>query len=689
MEHGVKKVGQCQGSFICQNPNCAFLEAAGKANCQNFVKEKGSKTVRNCFTCACYATHVPCAAKKVTEWDPRRGVLTIYHMGTHQCTVKKSEKHDTAFIQEAIKAHSTLGPKRLTLELMKSALEKGDLDQVDDIAKKLSNPTKIRNEKYRMKQDTFPDRNSFEAVSTLKRSTDKKDKFHIYKMNPPNMNEDVPFVFKTSREMAQLAIAMQNEAPFCDQKKEEVFFDGTHSRVVGYKTLTLWCYDVAQRRLLNLASMEVKSEDTRYITLFFKLFNEVLTEVYNEGKAPGEQIEWYHFNPCAVMCDENGANFKGMEAELPGVKLVSCQMHYKTCAIQKSPRVSLSDRATFLQLVKDICTCHTVNRYQKLSEKLQELASRNEAIQSWIAWWDARKYHVVPAYRDFGYKGCNLAEIGHSTLKKLKNQTLLDAVMFDVCRMKLQDRTTKEFLANRAKSYGRGPTQLQAYGKSWKEQMERAKQFAEVLDNDEWDQELDIPEDPFSVKASSSHRAPPKKRKHGLQGKMVGSKKKTATKRGWKKIPDAQLECLDAQPAIREPLIVHEVAPPCRAFPQHTNPPMLCRRYGNIRRCQGCPEDIDAKKDFWIFRMMAIKPFPEVLQGVKTGRWIYRSVPQPVYFHMRMSCLQAHNSLLEAEEISASTVVINSITDQDEDYLNEHFPTVLRHVMKNYNKKSE
>ena len=59
---------------------------------------------------------------------------------------------------------------------------------------------------------------------------------------------------------------------------EYAYFDGMHSRVRGYKTLTLWVYHLGMCKVLLLAVMEMESENTEMVTLFFNFFNECLKE---------------------------------------------------------------------------------------------------------------------------------------------------------------------------------------------------------------------------------------------------------------------------------------------------------------------------------------------------------------------------------------------------------------------------
>ena len=57
------------------------------------------------------------------------------------------------------------------------------------------------------------------------------------------------------------------------------YFDATHTRVYGFKNLGLWLIHPAMKKILRLASMELRSENHKDIALFFSLFNEILSTV--------------------------------------------------------------------------------------------------------------------------------------------------------------------------------------------------------------------------------------------------------------------------------------------------------------------------------------------------------------------------------------------------------------------------
>ena len=81
----------------------------------------------------------------------------------------------------------------------------------------------------------------------------------------------------------------------------------------------------SMRRVIRLASMEVRSEATEDIVIFFKLLNEMLQIV-------GKKEEGYKFNPRYILCDEAGGNIRGIKEalglEFAAARVVTCQWHF-------------------------------------------------------------------------------------------------------------------------------------------------------------------------------------------------------------------------------------------------------------------------------------------------------------------------------------------------------------------------
>ena len=207
--------------------------------------------------------------------------------------------------------------------------------------------------------------------------------------------------------MAHLEIDMDQDGLEHPLQGEETYFDGCHSRCVGYKTLALFVYHTAMQRILRLATMEVKSKSTCKITIFWELSNEILSDIKGRD---------YESNLRAIMVSENDANYcairKVFGLDFVTSKVVYCQIDYKNDVNRASFRISDSYRNLFKNICHKMCSIATVGEYSEKKKWLDEIANIFPDITSWIDWCDARKYHMFPAFRHFGYSNVTLAESG-------------------------------------------------------------------------------------------------------------------------------------------------------------------------------------------------------------------------------------------------------------------------------------
>ena len=138
---------------------------------------------------------------------------------------------------------------------------------------------------------------------------------------------------------------------------------------MGYKTLALFVYHPAMQYILRSSIMEVKSESTHEISLFQKLFNEVLSQITQAD---------YKFNPKAIMADENGANYCAIKQafglDFMTSKVVSCQMHYKQDVSKASFRIGVSCREEFRNICHEMCTIASVAQYNECKRWLDKMA---------------------------------------------------------------------------------------------------------------------------------------------------------------------------------------------------------------------------------------------------------------------------------------------------------------------------
>ena len=137
-----------------------------------------------------------------------------------------------------------------------------------------------------------------------------------------------------------------------------------------------------------------------------------------------------------MLCmDEVGVNLQGVwnvfgDAFMSWV--VSCEWHFMECAWRQLPYINVNDKTTFMHYVRMICKAQTFAEYKLYSDGLEHICRKNKRLR-WYNWWKARRYHLVPALRGFGWMGSNWAEIGHSMMKRHTKVWLSVAAVEDMC----------------------------------------------------------------------------------------------------------------------------------------------------------------------------------------------------------------------------------------------------------------
>ena len=124
------------------------------------------------------------------------------------------------------------------------------------------------------------------------------------------------------------------------------------------------------RRLLRLVSMEVRSEKTADIGLFWEQVSEILAKITNKDN--------YKFNPNYVMCDEAGANFTGTET-VYDEKFVTESDFMPVAFLNKVQdgvnKIGEHFQQEFLELCTNLCRVKTVAEYGLLLARLRELVN--------------------------------------------------------------------------------------------------------------------------------------------------------------------------------------------------------------------------------------------------------------------------------------------------------------------------
>ena len=511
--NGFRKTGTCLGSVLCQNIGCSKLQTEGVVNSSEFEKEYGCHI---CKCCGYYAVQIHCGCKKIIEYDNDTKELTVWYEGEHNCTPKPDTKAKMNYLESLpLKSSLRLTYGEMKNDCMRYFLSSGQYEKAMEVALKLNDPHLIEKMRFIQPGGNISDYAediavAFSCIGDIKKELDKWDKYYIWAYNCGKTNGGDTFVFKTSKHHLETALKMDgNMRPLNGKRSmlsfEKTYFDGMHRRVRGFKTLTLWVHHPGLRRMKRLASMDCHRETKDMVALFFELFNSALRDYTGNPD--------YVFNPAMLVTDEAGAIHQGLH-EVFGheflERISTCQWHFKRCAWRQIIHVREDDRATFRKTINAICKATTALEYELLAATMDEICRRNRIVR-WWNWWKVRRYHLVPALRGFGWTGTNWAEIGHSKMKKNVRIWLISAVWEDVINACSEYAEWMNFVENRGKTIGKGPTVLSKKLKERRQMRSLADSIIDALkqgriDADflkHWDKDKH-----FIGSSSAKHRVP-------------------------------------------------------------------------------------------------------------------------------------------------------------------------------------
>ena len=141
-------------------------------------------------------------------------------------------------------------------------------------------------------------------------------------------------------------------------------------------------YHPAMSKMVWLAGMEIRTENTTDITTFFHLFNEILTKV--SGKHD------YKFNLRCFVCDEAGANYNAIQniygEEYCNARVCGCQFHFKSDVRKMANNIGVEMREEFIDICNKLCSVTTVAQYLQLKQQMDDMA-RIYPLKKWIKWW--------------------------------------------------------------------------------------------------------------------------------------------------------------------------------------------------------------------------------------------------------------------------------------------------------------
>ena len=693
--NGIRKVGTCKGSWQCTNTSCSFLKTENKPNTWHFDYRGGS---RACYSCGTYAQQIPCGARKLVQMAYGCEYAEVYHIGKHNCTLQPELMSDIDYTSRWVQRYPGISYKELKSAVIQHLLDTGNPEEAEKAAYRITTQA-YRKVKRDMAVDTpeqHVETQSLEAVAELKKGSDLIDPLHIYKINSKAMNNQPDFVMKSSSKILKVALQMDQDGEENPLQQEDAFFDGCHSRCTGFISLGLWVQHPSMRRVIRLASMEVRSEATEDIAIFFKLINEMLQIV-------GKKEKGYKFNPRYILCDEAGGNIRGIKEalglEFAVTRVVTCQWHFMNKINERIQKIGEDFQEEFVTSAGQLCRVQSVAEFELIFSHMREIVAKFPEFGNSLDWYYARRFHLFPAFRDGLHSGLNLAEVGNAQWKPKHKMSLVAAAKDDITTMLQQESDLRRFGEGSTFKRGKVLTDTQRATKEKRQQMEMARSFAQVLQNQEALQmQIESEENPdFFIPGKEAGHKPTKKTK-GVEGKSIrgqgrGKRKETPTldsllqklnrakqiERG-EAIEEEQEDPQEEESNV--PVLGSGPEPrkvrPIKSTEQYPNPPHVVHSFYNVSRCQGCPEKINSTMppphDIF-FRMKAIRPF----QNKETLMWIDKVAN--VYFHLNTKCLKKFDPNLNLEEITMNDEMFYKMTDRHLKLLAE--VGVLKHIIAN------
>ena len=324
---GKHRTGKCRGSFICKHGDCPKLTTEDIVNTIDF--RRISTDIYVCGCCGYPAACEYCGCVKVVEFDKNTEILTYYHQGNHICSVKPNVCERRKSLENLpIPITGYTKPTKYMKECMQYYIDQEDNDVGFDVSELVCQDDVIAQIK---KMKKHPNRQlhcsdvleSFSHINWIQQSLLKsdKDKYLIYKWECMLMGGKASYVFKTSGVSVKIAAMMGGkikvggtDSSLCT---EPAFFDGMHTRVKFFVSLTLWIFHPAMWMMILLAVMDTPCEHSDDIGIFFDTFNKAVGDYLNEPE--------YIWDPFLIMMDHKGANFEALEW-VYGQEIQNCYM---------------------------------------------------------------------------------------------------------------------------------------------------------------------------------------------------------------------------------------------------------------------------------------------------------------------------------------------------------------------------
>ena len=647
---GIRKVGTCMGSWSCQNPECSFLKTEKTRNTTHFEYKAGS---RACYSCGQFAAQAPCGARKLIQHSFGSDHADVYHFGYHECELKQEVANDRDYTKEWVKKYPGLSFRDLKTTVIQTFLDDHNTLGAKMAAERITYRA-YRSCKHtlRLESDSAEvSTQSIEAVVELKKGSDEIDKYYIYEVNNSAMNNLPDYVIKSSSTVLRFAIQMDQSGPQNILQDEDCYFDGSYSRCKDFVSLGLWLRHPSMRRIVKLAGMETKKEDTVSITIFFKKFNEMLQRI--------TQKEDYMFNPKNIMMDEAGANFAGVKnvfgQKFVDEKCITCQWHFLTNMHEHKHEIEEKFRDEFLNLAQQLCTRKTVPEFDLIYAEMVEIVEKSPDAGGFLEWHYVRRIRTFPAFREALHSGANIAEIGNAQWKPEHRLALVVAGRNDINRMIQFEADYRKFQSGESFHRGQAPTDVQRATAERRFQIEQGRAFADVLRNTAaQEMQMELMANPPRFRPGQNSKHKPKKKGKGVQGNVpvnVSRRPQTLSlllERLTKAKGLATTPQQEAVPQVfSEESLLGRGPVPRQIRPLPNEKLFVVKHPSGVSVCQGCPTKIHRKDEphNLIYRLRAIRPYKEL----RTQIWVDRIAN--IYFHFNFDCVKKVASNLKVEDV--------------------------------------
>ena len=137
----------------------------------------------------------------------------VFHIGQHSCSLKPEVKSDVEYTKQWVERHPGISFKKLKSVVIQQLLDAGDSEEAENAANRITTQAY-----HKLRRQNAPDPDSepvkvhsIRAVVTLKKTSDKIDPFHIFRINASEMNNGPDYVMKSSSKILTVVLQMDQD----------------------------------------------------------------------------------------------------------------------------------------------------------------------------------------------------------------------------------------------------------------------------------------------------------------------------------------------------------------------------------------------------------------------------------------------------------------------------------------------